>query len=42
MFGCELGIDAIAASFIRDGEAVSEIRDICREMGTPRSDLPQD
>lgn len=35
MFGCELGIDAIAASFIRDGEAVSEIRDICREMGTP-------
>ena len=35
MFGCELGIDAIAASFIRDGAAVEEIRNICREMGTP-------
>ena len=35
MFGCELGIDAIAASFIRDGEAVQEIRKICIEMGTP-------
>ena len=43
MFGCELGIDAIAASFIRDGEAVQEIRKICIEMGTPqRPDLPQD
>ena len=35
MFGCELGIDAIAASFIRDGEAVEEIRKICLEMGSP-------
>ena len=35
MFGCELGIDAIAASFIRDGKAVEEIRRICIEMGTP-------
>ena len=35
MFGCELGIDAIAASFIRDGKAVEEIRHICIEMGTP-------
>lgn len=35
MFGCELGIDAIAASFIRDGNAVEEIRKICVEMGTP-------
>lgn len=35
MFGCELGIDAIAASFIRDGKAVQEIRKICIEMGTP-------
>ncbi len=33
MFGCELGIDAIAASFIRNGEAVEEIRQICLEMG---------
>ena len=35
MFGCELGIDAISASFIRDGGAVDEIRKICVEMGTP-------
>ena len=35
MFGCELGIDAIAASFIRDAKAVEEIRDICNEMGAP-------
>ncbi len=32
MFGCELGIDAIAASFIRDGAAVEEIRNICQEQ----------
>ena len=35
MFGCELGIDAIAASFIRDAKAVQEIRNICVEMGAP-------
>ena len=29
-FGCELGIDAIAASFIRNAEAVEEIREICQ------------
>ncbi len=28
LFGCELGIDAIAASFIRDGAVVEEIRNI--------------
>ena len=33
MFGCELGIDAIAASFIRSGAAVDEIRKICNSMG---------
>jgi len=33
MFGCELGIDAIAASFIRNGAAVDEIRKICRDNG---------
>ena len=33
MFGCELGVDAIAASFIRNATAVEEIRGICREMG---------
>ena len=30
-FGCELGIDAIAASFIRNAEAVEEIRTICHD-----------
>ena len=34
-FGCELGIDAIAASFVRSGEAVDEIREICQDMNTP-------
>lgn len=33
MFGCELGIDAIAASFIRNAEAVREIRKICADAG---------
>ena len=31
-FGCELGIDAIAASFIRDAAGVNEIREICNDM----------
>ena len=31
-FGCELGIDAIAASFVRDGDAVREIRAITADM----------
>ncbi|OFK23436.1 pyruvate kinase [Olsenella sp. HMSC062G07] len=33
MFGCELGIDAIAASFIRNGAAVDEIRRLCADSG---------
>ncbi len=33
IFGCEVGIDAIAASFIRDGKGVEEIRQICHEHG---------
>ncbi|MDI9590976.1 MAG: pyruvate kinase [Acidobacteriota bacterium] len=33
MFGCEVGVDAIAASFIRSGAAVDEIRKICAGMG---------
>ena len=33
MFGCELGVDAIAASFIRSGAAVDEIRKLCTSMG---------
>jgi len=35
MFGCELGIDAIAASFIRTPEAVEEIRKICACSSAP-------
>ena len=33
MFGCEVGIDAIAASFVRNAAAVNEIRSICHQMG---------
>lgn len=33
MFGCELGIDAIAASFIRNAQAVDEIRKLCANNG---------
>ena len=33
MFGCELGIDAIAASFIRNAQAVNDIRKICADNG---------
>lgn len=36
IFGCELGIDAIAASFIRDAAGVHEIRKICAEHGAER------
>jgi pyruvate kinase len=35
MFGCELGIDAIAASFIRNADAVHEIRRICAKSSAP-------
>ena len=33
MFGGELGIDAIAASFIRNAQAVDEIRKLCADNG---------
>jgi pyruvate kinase len=33
IFGCELGIDAISASFIRNAGAVREIRKICADHG---------
>ena len=32
-FACEIGADAIAASFIRDANAVHEIREICHTFG---------
>ncbi len=38
-FGCKLGIDAIAASFIRDANAVKEIRQICYENGQRHIDI---
>lgn len=34
-FSCEMGVDAIAASFIRNGEAVRTIRELCEEYGHP-------
>ena len=34
-FSCEVGVDAIAASFIRSGDAVREIRELCVEYGQP-------
>ena len=33
-FACEMGADAIAASFIRDGAAEREIRELCKEYGS--------
>lgn len=36
IFGCEMGIDAISASFIRDGAGVEEIRQICKDHGRDR------
>lgn len=33
-FACEMGCDAIAASFIRDADAVNEIRDLCHSYGS--------
>ena len=34
-FSCEMEVDAIAASFIRDGAAVRGIRALCEEYGHP-------
>ena len=34
-FSCEMGVDAIAASFVRDANAVNEIRQLCRDFGAP-------
>lgn len=35
-FGCEMGIDAVAASFIRNGAAVDEIRHMIEDFGGRR------
>lgn len=34
-FSCEMGVDAIAISFVRDGDAVREVRGLCKEFGAP-------
>ena len=34
-FACEMGVDAVAASFICDADAVREVRSICLETGAP-------
>ena len=36
IFGCEMGVDAIAASFIREAYGVREIREVCRRNGGSR------
>ncbi len=36
IFGCEIGVDAIAASFIREAYGVREIREVCRRNGGDR------
>ena len=36
-FSCEMGVDAIAASFVRDAEAVREIKALCKEFGAPHT-----
>ena len=35
-FSCEMGVDAIAASFIRDAQSVREIRDLCKQYGAKK------
>ena len=34
-FSCEMDVDAIAASFVRDGDAVHQIRSLCAAHGKP-------
>ncbi len=36
IFGCELGVDAVSASFIRDAASVNEIREFLRDHGGDR------
>ena len=36
-FSCQMGVDAIAASFVRDADAVREIRSLCAECGAPNT-----
>lgn len=34
-FACEMQADAVAVSFVRDADAVNEVREICKEYGCP-------
>lgn len=34
-FSCQMGVDAIAASFVRDADAVRQVRSLCKEFGAP-------
>lgn len=36
-FSCEMGVDAVASSFVRDADAVREIRELCVEYGRPET-----
>lgn len=36
-FACEMGVDAIAASFVCDADAVVKIKSLCREFGSPHT-----
>ena len=36
-FACEMQVDAIAASFVRDADAVRQVHDICAEYGQPET-----
>lgn len=38
-FACEMGVDAIAASFVCDAEAVHEIRELCTQAGEPKTQI---
>lgn len=38
-FSCEMGVDAIAASFIRDARAVREIRNLCKQYGARKMQI---
>lgn len=38
-FSCEMGVDAIAASFVRDANAVREIRELCKQYGSKNTQI---
>jgi len=38
-FSCKMGVDVIAASFVRNAEAVQEIRTLCASYGAPHMQI---